>query len=193
MFGCCGTLHGPNYHVHVLNLGARARFVGCGTSAPVSLDGKLRIYFGKSANPTVLHLSGMCVSHRDTPVPIEDTTSLQPSPSRWQVASLREDGRAHTIHLFVFKQMCLDVLALARTNGHLFMWNLPEGHERFSVARWQVADLRRQERESDGPSLVWYVCQSPRHARAHRGHDIIATVALIAAIVGVTARTDSRN
>ena len=84
-------------------VGARARFVGCGTGAPVSLDGKLRIHFGKSANPMVLHLSGMCVSHRDTPVPIEDTTLLQPSPSRWQVASLREDARAHTIHLFVFK------------------------------------------------------------------------------------------
>ena len=150
-----------------------------GTSASLSPDGRLRIYFGKSANPMVLHLSGMCVSHRDTPVPIEDTTSLQPSPSRWQVASLREDGRAHTIHLFVFKQMCLDVLALARTNGHLFMWNLPQGHERFSVARWQVADLRRQERESDGPSLVWYVCQSPRrpcpsrtrHHCSHRRSD----------------------
>ena len=74
----------------------------------MSLDGKLRIYFSKSANPTVLLLSNMCVSHRDT-------TSLQPSSSRWQVASLREDGRAHTVHLFVFEHMCLDVLALAPT------------------------------------------------------------------------------
>ena len=73
------------------------------------------------------------------------------------------------------------------------MWDLREGQERLSVARWQVANLLRQERESDGPSLVWYVCLSPRHARAHRGHDIIATVALIASIVGVTASTDSRN
>ena len=35
----------------------------------MSLDGKLRIYFCKNAIPMVLHLSGMCVSHRDTPVP----------------------------------------------------------------------------------------------------------------------------
>ena len=107
--------------VHLLNLGAayRARFVECGTSASVSLDVKLRIYFGKNANPMVLHFSGMCVSHRDTPVSNENTTYLQPSPSRLQVASLREDGRAHTIHLFVFKHMCLDVLALARTKVHL--------------------------------------------------------------------------
>ena len=47
----------------------------------VSLDGKLRIYFCKNAIPMVLHLSGMCVGHRDTPVPSDDTTSLQPSPS----------------------------------------------------------------------------------------------------------------
>ena len=39
-----------------------------------------------------------------------------------------------------------------------------------------MADLLRQERESDGPSFVWYVCLSPRHARAHRGHDIIAAI-----------------
>ena len=38
------------------------------------------------------------------------------------------------------------------------MWHLPEGHERPSVARWKVADLRWQERESDGPSPVWHVC-----------------------------------
>ena len=65
----------------------------------MSLDGRLRIYFGKSANPTVLQLSGMCVSQRETPVPIEDTTSLQPSPSLQpsspptrSLASDREDG-----------------------------------------------------------------------------------------------------
>ena len=37
------------------------------------------------------------------------------------------------------------------------MWNLPE-----SVDRWQVADLLREGRESDGPSLVWCVCVSHR-------------------------------
>ena len=79
------------------------------------------------------------------------------------------------LHLFVVRHNSLDFLALARTNGHLSMWNLPERHERFSVARWQVADLLRQERESDGPSFVRYVSLSPRHARAHRGHDLIAS------------------
>ena len=39
----------------------------------------------------------------------------------------------------------------------------------------------QQESESDGSSLVWSVCQSQRHARARRGHDIIATVAVEAA------------
>ena len=109
-----------------------------------------------------------------------------------QVASLREDGFTHFI-CSSFDILCFDFLAFARTNVHLSMWDLREGQERLSVARWQVANLLRQERESDGPSLVWYVCLSPRHARAHRGHDIIATVALIASIVGVTASTDSRN
>ena len=93
----------------------------------------------------VLHLSGMCVSHRDTPVPTKDTTSWQPSPSRLQVANLCEDGRAHIIHLFVLKHIGLDVFLLARTNAHLSMWNLPERHERFSVARWHVADLPRRD------------------------------------------------
>ena len=73
------------------------------------------------------------------------------------------------------------------------MWDLPERLEHLYVARWKVADLLPQERESDGLPLVWYVCLSPRHARAHRGQDIIATVALIAANVGGTARTDSQN
>ena len=45
----------------------------------------------------------MRVCHHDTPVHTEDTTSLQPSPSRLQVANPCEDGRAHSIHLFVFK------------------------------------------------------------------------------------------
>ena len=68
----------------------------------------------------VLHLSGTCVSHRDTPVPTEDTTSLQPSHSRLQVASLREDGRAHTIHKFVFEHIALEVFSVA----HLFRKNV---------------------------------------------------------------------
>ena len=43
-------------------------------------------------------------------------------------------GRAHTFHLFVFQLHWSDVLALARTNVHLYMWNLPEGNERLSVS-----------------------------------------------------------
>ena len=51
--------------------------------------------------------------------PTEDTTSLQASPSRMQISSLCEDGRAHTIHLYVCKHLGLDVFLLARTNAHL--------------------------------------------------------------------------
>ena len=76
-----------------------------------------------------------CVNRRDTPVPTEDTTSLQPSSSRLQVANLCEDGRDHTFHLFVFKHVGLDVFLLARTNALLSMRNLPERHKHFSVAR----------------------------------------------------------
>ena len=76
-----------------------------------------------------------CVNHRDTPVPTEDTTSLQPSSSRLQVANLCEDERDHTFHLFVFKHVGLDVFLLARTNALLSMRNLPERHKHFSVAR----------------------------------------------------------
>ena len=83
----------------------------------------------------VLHLSGTCVGHRDTPVPTEDTTSLQPSLSRLQVASLREDGRAHTMHLFVFEHIALEVFSVARPNAHLSIWNVPERHAHLSVFR----------------------------------------------------------
>ena len=103
--------------------------------APLSLDGKWRIYFGKKANPMVLHLSGTCVSHRDTPVFTEDTTSLQPSHSRLQVASLRGDGRAHTMHLFVFEHIALEVFSVARPNAHLSIRNVPERHAHLSVFR----------------------------------------------------------
>ena len=102
---------------------------------PLSLDGTWRIYFGKKANPMVFHLSGTCVGHRDTPVPTEDTTSLQPSHSRLQVASLREDGRAHTMHLFVFEHIALEVFSVARPNAHLSIWNVPERHAHLSVFR----------------------------------------------------------
>ena len=66
----------------------------------VSLDGKLRIYFCKNAIPMVLHLSGMCVGHRDTPVPSDDTTSLQPSPSM-QPSSESLRGRIHEIRVLL--------------------------------------------------------------------------------------------
>ena len=61
-------------------------FCPCGTyhtstSASLSPDSKLLIYFGTNANPMALHLSGLCVCHHDTPVPNENTTSLQPSTS----------------------------------------------------------------------------------------------------------------
>ena len=87
-----------------------------------------------------------------------------------------------------FTVRCSDAVALARSKfSCVHVSNLGAAHmilsafyrvwhERLCVARWQVADLLRQERESDGPSLVWYVCLSPRHARAHRGHDIIAAI-----------------
>ena len=51
--------------VHVLNLGAAHMMSIALSRAVLSLDSKLRIYFDKNANPMVLHLSGMCVSHRD--------------------------------------------------------------------------------------------------------------------------------
>ena len=102
--------------------------------APLSLDGKWRIYFGKKANPMVLHLSGTCVSHRDTPVPTEDTTSLQPSHSRLQVASLREDGRAHTMHLFVFEHIAFEVFSVARPNAHLCPYGMYQSGTRTSLS-----------------------------------------------------------
>ena len=86
--------------VHVSNLGAAhmilSAFIACGTSASVSLDGRLRIYFGKIANPMALRLSGMCVCHHDTPVHTEDTTSLRPSTALETTSpSCREDRFRH--------------------------------------------------------------------------------------------------
>ena len=123
--GCC--THGVE---RVLSSAARAplcpQMAGCGFS---SVRTRIRWCFTCLA---------CCVNHRDTPVPTEDTTSLQPSSSRLQVANLCEDGRAHTIHLFVLKHIGLDVFLLARTNALLSMRNLPERHKHFSVARWHV-------------------------------------------------------
>ena len=82
----------------------------------LSPDGKWQIYFGKNANPMVLHLSGMCVSHRDTPVPTEDTTSLRPSTSLRPPSSPRrllaidhEDG---------FTKLC--VLIWKSSSGNMY-------------------------------------------------------------------------
>ena len=54
------------------------------------------------------------------------------------------------------------------------MWHPPEGHERTSVARWQVADLLWQERESHGPFPVWHVCVCHQDAPVH--HDNMTSV-----------------
>ena len=64
----------------------------------------------------------------------ENLWKLKPTPSRRKL-------RVFALHLFVFRQICLHVLALARTNVRLSMWNLREGFERLSVAMWQVAHL----------------------------------------------------
>ena len=61
--------------VQLLNLGVRHERLS------LSPDGKFQNYLVKNANPIVLHLSGMCVCHHGTPVPNENTTSLQPSTS----------------------------------------------------------------------------------------------------------------
>ena len=134
----------------------------------------------------VLHLSGMCVNHRDTPVPTEDTTSLQPPLSRLQVANLCEDGRAHTIHLFVFKHLGWDVFWLARTNALLSMRNLPERHKHFSVARWHVGGeftMGGRCSRHDDTSSVSKACslafsmlwQAPRRTQNHwnRRHRVV--------------------
>ena len=123
-----------------------------------------------------LHLSVVRVCHHDTPVHTEDTTSSQMSPSRLQVASLRE------------------VLSVARTNAHLSMWNLPERHEHLSVARWRVADLPRKRTRIRWP-FAFLVCVSvtttrpcPPRTRHHCGHRRRR-----GAYLRVTTRTDSRN
>ena len=123
-----------------------------------------------------LHLSVVRVCHHDTPVHTEDTTSSQMSPSRLQVASLRE------------------VLSVARTNAHLSMWNLPERHEHVSVARWRVADLPRKRTRIRWP-FAFLVCVSvtttrpcPPTTRHHCGHRRRR-----GAYLRVTTRTDSRN
>ena len=88
-------------------------------------------------------------------------------------ASPHEDGMPK------FTASCSDDVALARANfSCVHVLNLGPAHmmsgalcrmryERLSVARWQVADFLRQERELDGPSRVWYVYLSLRHVRAH--------------------------
>ena len=186
-------------HCVKLGCGTHDRFVECGTSASVSLDGKWQIYFGKNANPMVLLLSCMCVSHRDTPVPTEDTTSLQPSPSRLQVANLCENGRAHTIRLFVLKHVGLDVFLLARTSALLSMRNLPERHKHFSVARWHVADLPQHDSNPmalrlSGMCVCHHATPVPPRTRHHCGHrHHCVHRRRRGAYLRLTTSTDSRN
>ena len=100
---------------------------------------------------------------------------------------------------------CSDVVALARTNLSCVCVKLG-CCTHVSNVFCRVRDERHLCR-LDGKLQIYYRKNAnpvvfhlsilrvwaPRHARAHRGHDIIAAVALIAAIVGVIARTDSRN
>ena len=71
----------------------------------MSLDGKLRIYFGRSANPTVFHSSGTCVTHHDTAVPNENTTLLPPSHRRRRRAHLRVTTRTDSRNSCVTRWM----------------------------------------------------------------------------------------
>ena len=114
-------LYGPIFICPRFELGCcthdivSAMFSRCGTSTSVSPNGsKLRIYFGKNANPMPLPLSGMCVCHHDTPGPIEDTTLLQPSTSLRPIVAyltrLTCRGKIHEINVItlwksMFKHM----------------------------------------------------------------------------------------
>ena len=82
----------------------------CGIYQKVSTDGRLRIYFGKDANPMVLHLSGACVS----------VTATRPCPPRTRYhcsqSSERLRGQIHEIDVL----LCLEVniQAHVRVNIH---------------------------------------------------------------------------
>ena len=77
----------------------RARFIECGTSASVSLDGKWQIYFGKNANPMVLHLSGMlCQSPRHARAP---PRTRHPCNRRPRGCRLRIFARTDGLTLFI--------------------------------------------------------------------------------------------
>ena len=109
-----------------------------------------------------------------------------------QVASLGEDGLTH-INCSSFDTVAWIFWSLHAATVICPCEIYQKGTSASPSPDGRLPDLLRQERDSDGLSFVWFVCLSPRHSRAHRGHDIIATVAFIAAIVGVIARTDSRN
>ena len=193
----CQTWSGTHNIERVLSSAARARLcpqmAGCGFS---SVRTRIRWCFTCLA---------CCVNHRDTPVPTEDTTSLQPLSSRLQVANLCEDGRAHTIHLFVLEHIGLDVFLLARTNALLSMRNLPERHKHFSVARWHVGGEftmgGRCSRHGDTSSVskacslaVSMLWQAPRRTQKHwnrrrrvvgkTGSDIHAAITWMSAFEG---------
>ena len=131
---------------------------------------------------------------------VKTRTATCPCPSRTRHHCNRrphcrhrrsEDGRAHTIHLFVFNQ-CVSMFS--RLHAPTVICPCGKYQKGTSASLSPHGKLRIYFRQNaNGPSLVWYVCLSPRHARAHRGHDIIATVSLIAAIVRVAAGTDSRK
>ena len=129
----------------------------------------------------------------------ESLWKLKPTPSRRMLRVFVRTG-AHTSCVRRSTHNCFDFLAFARTIGHLSMWNLPEA-ARVPLCR-QDDRLRiknGKNGESDGPSLVWCVCLSPRHARAHQEHNIVAAIDIIADTIAadaptrVTTRTDSRN
>ena len=111
---------------------------------------------------------------------------LKPTPSRPKLRAFVRTG-SHTSCVSSFDIMCLDFLALARSRRssvHVESTRMaraplsPEGRLRI---------LLRQGRESDGHSLVWCASQSPDTPESTED------TTSIAAIVGVTVGTDSRN
>ena len=107
----------------------------------LSLEGKLRIYIGKSANPTVLHLSGMCVSHHDTPVPNKNRTLLQPSTSlRPSSPPTRLLASDHEDRLRKLKRYSLEVniQAHVRVNIHASLYCLVGFRDMFASTPWRI-------------------------------------------------------
>ena len=164
----------------------RARFIECGTSASVSLDGKWRIFLSKNANPMVLHLSGMlCQSPRHARAhqghDIFATVVLE-------VAGC-ESLRGITLFIFSYLNMLVWMCSCLHAPTLFCPCGIYQSGTNTSLSSDDMLRIYLGMTRIQLP-FACLVCVSVTTTRpSHRGHDIIASIDITASTVAAEAPT----